>query len=535
MSEPNLPADIEVQQALGQLATELRQEPESDPTSLDFLAHGESDIPELPAEAGVDDRLFVDMNRNSPGVTMKDAPFRPLPVGAFPELYMRLPSMDREEMNNLLDAVKNLKFKSEGIAQWADHLGDSHSYHVRGDRFARTLTREGADFVQVPSYEGQPLDIAVPPAPDVRGVTLRGDEALVANARVMGNYGRIQIPLWNSGVWLAVRVAQADELHELDSLLAQRTYDFGYMSNGLIYSNTSVLSNGILVNWILDRVTGSNLKDSSKANLLKAIRLADLYPLVARYAAAVFPTGFPYGRPCPTGPIKCSHIEKEILRLSKIVVTDMGALKQEQLKHMSTRTLVSRYTLDDLEKYRDHFTIYGDRQVAVKKNDFDQPTISVVFSSPSLEEYIISGEEWVNGIIARATQILTEASTQQQQAYINEQWLLSTMRQYSGWVSRIVYPQSENIVEDRDAIEKVLQDLSKDTEVANIFIEEIGLYIDDCTVSVVVIPRGKCSACGAMHGDKDGHPYVIPIDPCHAFFILRDLKIQSTLSAYMAH
>lgn len=535
MSEPNNPVESEAQQQLGQLAQEMRVDQEIDPHSLAFLDSGESDIPELPREAAPEDDQFVDLNRSSPGVTLRESPFKELPAGADPALYLMLPSMDRAEMNSVLEAVKSVKFKDPSVVKWAEHLGDSHSFHVRGDRFSRTLNREGADFVQVPIYEGLKLDIASPPAPDVRGVTLRGEEALVANARIMGNYGRLQIPCWNSGVWLAVRVAGTDELHELDGILANRTYDFGYMSNGLVYSHTSAISNSILVNWILDRVVGSNLKDSSKANLLKAIRLADLYPLVARYAAAVFPTGFPYGRPCPTGPIKCTHIEKEILRLSKIVVTDMGALKPEQLKHMSTRTLVSKYTLDDLQKYRDHFTIYGDRQVPVKKSESGVELISVVLTSPSLEEYIIAGEEWVNGIIARATQLLAEASTQQQTAYINEQWMLSTMRQYSSWVARVVYPQSENVVEDRDAIEKVLHDLSKDTDVATTFIAEVGNYIDDSTVSVVVIPRGKCSACGAMHGDKDGHPYVIPIDPCHAFFTLRDLKIQSTLSAYMAH
>jgi hypothetical protein len=527
---PNI--NEESRSALAALAQGMSEPaPESDPNSLDFLnSQLDSDIPDIPPEQAVPEEDLLDLSKSHPNVTFKESVFKPLPAGATPEAYLRLPSLDEEEVSKLTMAIRGIRFTRPETAAWGQHLMDSVAYLTRGKQFAGTLLREGSDFIQVPTFEGQPLDIGVPPAPSAKGMTLRGEEALTANARIMGNYGRIQIPLWNSGVWLTIRVAQNDELHTLDQQLAAHTYDLGYMSNGLVYSNTSVLYNSIMIDFILERCTGSNLKDHSVENLKKAIRIPDLYPLVARYAAAIFPQGFPYGRPCPGGPIKCDNIEKEILRLSKIVVTDMSVLKPEQLKHMSTRTVGGKYSLADLDKYRGYFTHYGDRQIPLRAGQ-----IEAILSPPSLEAYIASGEVWVNGIISQATGLLIDASTQEIEDYVNQQYLLATMRQYSHWVTKVVYPADNNVVDDQDTLEKVLADLSNDSAVADAFIRAISKYIDDCTVSVVVIPRGKCSKCGQMHGSGDGHPYVIPIDPVHAFFVLRDLRIRSILSVFTGH
>ncbi|WP_201285178.1 hypothetical protein, partial [Klebsiella pneumoniae] len=70
---------------------------------------------------------------------------------------------------------------------------------------------------------------------------------------------------------------------------------------------------------------------------------------------------------------------------------------------------------------------------------------------------------------------------------------------YGHWIGEVIIPDAE-ISDDRDTIEGLASLFSSDEELRNRFIEEIGKYIDNATVSLVALPKHNCPACNWPQG-----------------------------------
>lgn len=448
-----------------------------------------------------------------------------LPDGAH---FIVMPGGTREEITTVIEIIPDAKDIPNDSRHWAQMLVSGLTHMVRDDQFMASLQQ--GKWVQGVKFEGRKITVAMPPVGKIPANTiLGGNDAVQHMSRELGMYGKIQIPLMHTGIWVDVEVPLDGELHVFEQLLANQEFDLGYLSKGMIYSNTMVKLNIELANFVLDRVVASTVKDMSRANLKRLIKVTDLQIMAWAMATAAFPTGFPYGRACVADPTKCTEVTRETLRLAKLIWTNEEAFSPWQLKFMASRGVGKYATAEDLTKYQDEFIKIGQRDYQIT------PTLTATFETPSLEQYELSGYEWVDGICSTIKTTLMDLSTTQMNQAANTQYMLTSMRQYSHWVKRLTYANGV-IVEDRDAIANSLGVASSNKVVTDAFIAGVKLFIDDSSAVIVGIPKYDCPKCGAPAGqDTKFHPFVIPLDAVHTFFTLRDLKIRTTLLANMGH
>jgi hypothetical protein len=500
------------------------------PTPVDPSFDNDSDFDQEPVSANPgSSSVFSDDHWTQDNVQGKDPITKPLAPGVVPPAVIRMPSMSMADTQLVITALEPVAAQlSPAGREWAQVVQDSISFLHEDGQFSDSLKREGSKWTQVIEHEGVKMTASVPvsdkPAP---GTKLVGTDADIQLSRVLGTYARMMFPLWHSGLWLNVAVPSGNELHDLETQMATAKYDLGWISKGLAYSNTMVLQNITFLNFILDRVVGTNVDDSTVAGLKRYMRITDLNPLAGWMSASVYPSGFPLERPCSANPLKCHEVTRDTLRLTKIVWNDSASLSPEQLKHMQPRLAGRKKTADDMQKYQDGFSRIGARVVELK------PGLSVRFLPPTIEQYEQSGFSWIDQIEKNANSMLATMSEAELNKYMTDQYQLTAMRQYAHWVEAIVYPDDVEVV-DRESINNSLKSLSTEDAVVEVFMAAVRKYIDDCTITVVAINNYTCPKCNKSQAVEKKNPRLIPIDAVHTFFTLSGLKTQITLSRNMA-
>lgn len=501
------------------------------PTSeLDFdldsdMEHEQPD----PTQAGTS--FFEDEHWSSKTTQRAEPMVKDQPANFKPLALVAIPSMGNADLAKVTESLAPLAAQLPKEArQWLETVIASQNFLTDQDTFARSLSREGSSWTQAPEHDGTRLTAAVPnaaaPAP---GAVLTGNDALIHLSQQLKTYARLNFPLFHSGIWLSINVPMGDELHTLEEMMAASKYDLGYMAKGLVYANTSVMTNIDFINFVLDRVAASSMENATVANLKKTIRVPDISIIACHLASAIYPSGFPLERPCSASPMTCHEITRGILRLSKLIWTDTNGLSVYQKKFLATRLAGRKKTEEELKRYQEEFPGVTQRVVEIG------PGIRVRFLPPTIEQYEQSGYTWINQIESNANNLLTNMNREQLTAYMDNQYRLTTMRQYAHWVSEIMYPNDVSVV-DVEAITASLAKMSGDPEVVDRFFKAVREFIEDCAVSVVAINNYSCPKCGkSQTSEASAHPKLIPLDAIHTFFTLSDLKIQTTLLKNMEH
>lgn len=525
MSE--LEPDIEV----GGTDAALPVPPQEPVAELEIPFDADIDIDQSPQGEPVSDVLFEPSRWTNPNVHCSQPMTKPLPQGFKPVAILRMPPANLTDIEKITEALLPVADRlGKEAVEWINALSDSQAFLMSEDQYARTLARPNAEWQQVIVEDGQRLTTSVPPtkAPPP-GTILTGSDAIVQAAKCLGNYSHITFPMWHSGVWLKTAVPYGEELHQLETRMAAAKFELGWMSKGLVYSNTQVMQSIELINFILERVMASNVEDSTISGLKRVLRVTDINSMAANMAMAIYPSGFPLERPCSARPTKCHTVVRDTLRLSKIIWTDKAQLSQAQLRHMRTQLVGKLKTKEELDKYQEEFVGFGRRVVEIA------PGMRVRFMPPTIEQYELSGYSWIEQIENSANNLLSTLSSKELNEYMLAQYRLGSMRQYAHWVDAILYP-NDVIVEGRDEINETLQRASSNTEVTERFIQAVREYIDDCTIELVAIDNFACPSCAKLQGDEAArHPSLIAIDAVHTFFTLCGLKTQTTLLKNMAH
>lgn len=439
---------------------------------------------------------------------------------------LRLLGGDAFDLGALIDNYPNINAAGDSETRmWTDVLKDGQSTLMRGNPLAAAMNREGSDWQQYLEVEGQPL-AASRPKFDVGGGTLTGERALIFAAAATGLGSIVQVPLWHTGIWMSFKTPPEAAILELERRIANDKITLGRFTNGLLFSNTSVYQINYLVNFAFQYVFDTNAKELNIDYLKSIIKVTDIPAILWGLALAIYPNGYPYAQACLNTDASCKHVIKEMLDLGKLVYTDNGSLTDWQKRRMSQRK--ARMSDEDIKRYEAEHTRGNPRRVALSE------TVSSTLRVPNLQQYEDSGYAWIDGIVQMmegAFQVPLKGD--ERDAYISNQGRLSTMRQYGHWVGEVhIENTDQTLGTDRETIEGLMGMFSTSEELRNKFIEEIGKYIDDSTVSLVGLPRHNCPACNfpQMTEEKKRHPHVIPLDVARVFFFMLSQRINRVLS-----
>lgn len=435
------------------------------------------------------------------------------------EVELTLPSDTVPRIEEALLAIAPGEARgSKEFQKFVETMDEGEELRPTDNLFARTVEREGAMFEQVvPSPRGD-LSAARPSLRDVEGVKLTGARAVQRAMAYLGQGGALQIPLWHSGFWITISTPSESELIDLERRIADDKILLGRVSNGRVFSNTSVFIANHVKDLVMAKLYDTSLKDRDLVESL--ITTHDLQHIAWGLACSIWPSGFKYARSI-IGKHESDYREvTEDLNLTKLQWTDTRSLTEWQVNHMAKRS-GSTMTLDDIKRYRSEFKGGGERLVQLADN------IAVLLAVPSMPEYINSGQRWVNNIVIQNDRLFgMDQDENLRNQYIITHSRSTALRQYGHWVSGIVMGGDvDNPIlakEDQETVDAILDKASANDGVREVFFREVLKFIEDTTISVIAVP----TVDDVEENKYPQYPHLVPIDSLSAFFTLLTQKTQ---------
>lgn len=417
----------------------------------------------------------------------------------------------RERLGNVDESITDDAGKA-----WLVSASLAESNILESSIYENPLKRETAEWGQFVEHEGARL---APGMPEFGGTgkKLVGEKAAMKLQGMMGLGATVQIPLWHSGIWISILAPQESELLMLDQMLAEEKIETGSKTGGLAYANEGVYIHNHLINFALNRIYQTTLNVSTPDALKSVIKLTDLFTIAMGLALTIYPTGYHLRVPCIADPKKCQHVTEAHIHLARTFMVDRSALTRDQIKHMVNRK--AQYTVDEVKAYQRQGLLADGRTVRVNDD------LQIVLKSPTLEEHIQSGFAWIDGMETMIEKSLgASVSLKEKNQFINQQAVLTNLRQYAHWVEKVVYLEEE--YEGSESIDPILSMMSADFEVANAFFDGIKKFIDESVVAMIAVPTFACPSCETpMTSAEAEHPEIIPLDPIKLFFALMGHRI----------
>lgn len=485
----------------------------------------------VPAPAPEESRNGYETKRTNLNVRQDFAHSKPVPEKDVGKIdfdadgeHLSLLGGDSFDLNELIDAYPNINATGDvKTRRWAQELKLAQETLLRGNPLAASLERPDSDWRQFVEYEGEKLGASRPKFGD-GGAVLTGERAILRVAAATGLGSIVQVPLWHTGIWLSFKSPPESAILELERRITNDKITLGRLTNGMIFSNTSVYQTSYLLNFAFQYVFDTNARELNIDYLKSVIKITDIPAILWGLALAIYPNGYPYVQACANPDGTCQHLIKEMLDLGKLVFTDNRSLSEWQRRRMTQRK--ARMTDEDIKRYESEHIRGGHKLVELT------PTVSMQLRTPSIQDYESSGFSWVDSIVQMMENAFAvPLKGQERDEYITNQGRLTTMRQYGHWVGEVIVPDTE-ISDDRETIEGLAGLFSSDETIRNRFIEEIGKYIDGATLSMVALPKHDCPACQFPQRaeTEKRHPHLIPLDVARVFFSLVFQRINKVLT-----
>lgn len=426
--------------------------------------------------------------------------------------------------------VNSLSTVGEGDLEWVLATRNATDSAYMGNGLLKAGIRKGA------KWKGQ-LENPVTPTPlcdyrsaykifDQPGTRISGVDAI--DMFTAGtNLGRpVTVPLWHSGFWVKLRAPSAAFLADVDRALAFSREELGLEVFGAIGANDRLIFDEILVDAALKLVSETNIPIvKSPMELKEVIDYFDIDSLIWGMAQAAFPDGCEIAIPCPS----CrgvSHLKANLLRMRFV---DESRLTQAQIRLMA-KGISHKTTVDELKKYKEEFEILNTQKWEWNKRTF-------TFRSPTIEEYLTSGREYITSVSRALTETLRDDVTDDYRRGQSMKSILTTEEtaRFLHFIREIKIPNTNEkgsadnygIVNDPHAILDIMRYISGDYEASDGLIVAINEFINDAINTIIGFPNVNCPACGNFYLSKTGQEtIVVPFNPATGFFILAQHKIR---------
>ena len=416
--------------------------------------------------------------------------------------------------------------KGSNGAKWRESLLDAQGNYLLGNALQGALDREDSVWRQAVTAGAEQLQPHKPRFgdPGEGSHRLSGEQAIMRLRAKMGLGMIVRVPLWHTGIWVTLKAPSEKALLELDRRIGNEKVTMGRLSNGLIFSSTSVYIKSYLVNFALAHIYEATVKYTKVDDLKSMILTTDIPTLIWGLLCTIYPQGYPYRQPCAADPSKCQHVVEELIAINKLLFTDDRALTEKQRQHMTYRN--KKYSKSDIELYQAEHGYQSGRTLTLSDDLVIELRVSTV------GEYEQSGISWVDGIVHDIDQSFGGTlSGADRNEYIIERAQVTALRQYAHYVNKITMNNGQDVIDDKETIADALAEISNDDTIFAKFFDGVGKFIDSSTISMIALPRVDCPACGKdMTPDETKHPYLVPLDIENLFFTLVGQRINKALS-----
>lgn len=408
--------------------------------------------------------------------------------------------------------------QSEAAQDFFTNLMEGFRSHPSKGIFEDVLSNPNADWRNSIKFDGRSINQGRPNYKNQgRNNGQMSSDRLVMSIRSrMGIGAPAQTPLMASGFYVTHRPLEEADIINLWREVLTETIRLGRVTHGLIFSNNQVFVCRAIVKAFIDTMIDTTVSNLNKDDILDNISINDVPTIAQSLASAIYPNGFPMSRPVFT---EKSNLPKEqvsqMIDIRKALVIDRTQFADEQLAHMVNR-LAKPMTLKQVKEYREAFK-FNHPTVVDLGND-----VKLHLRTPSVREYLDSGEKWITEITSTVTAALGSEPTDRDRAsFISKLAQSSRLRQYAHYVASI--EEDGELYTTRENVDRVLTSLSADNETSERYYKAISDYINATQVAVIAT-----TSLTEYEDEASGKkwPRLIPIDAISTFFQLVEQKLR---------
>lgn len=350
----------------------------------------------------------------------------------------------------------------------------------------------------------------------------------------------IQKPMWASGFRMEIEGPGVLEQLKLETQLLFEKVDEGRDTTGFVYSAAAVYMNRLVANFILDHVR-STTAGTTDVNILKSlILLTDLENMALITAAAIWPDGYNLKRKCLDSKGGCGHEVDVKLNPRRMLLVRDNRISDAQFQLLTKRSGVVDHEI--IRNYQKMTRPEISRYVKLKNG------LTLRMKVPTLAEYERVAGAWMERMSNRAKELIgSNASEQDRQVYLQRANNIALIMAFGHWFDAFVefgddldaepevilsrYPEKAGDPEAQHkadlGMDRMLEDLSGDTEMVDIIIQAVEKFINDMTLATAVITKEECPVCrkDAYEHNASPHPHVININAVELFFTLLHHKV----------
>ena len=439
-----------------------------------------------------------------------------------------LPSRKLQTFTHLLNeaaAANQQGLEVDSKREWREASEAMTEFYTPGMLYQERFEEPGSNFQQgLLQNDNSLLQFASPKFGKSDG-ELKGELALLKVSKALGQGDVLIIQLPHSGINVTVKPPGERAIINFYNAVFREKIALGRMTSGLTLTNFSVYINNRLFDFIIDHVHSVNYGDIPKAELRKYIKLPDFYMLATGLAAAMYPNGFEYQRPCVSADGKCNFVAEGLINLIKLHWVDNSALTDLQ-KQILSEPRPGKLTINHYTKYQMDHTRMVNKSFTLSNG------MKFFLRTPTFDEYVTDGMQWVGKINSSIdTLIVTDGDEEEARGQMLQQYVKSsTLRQFSHFVDYIEIDGSP--ITDRDTLNGALEIMSADDDHREQIFKEILKYKSESVIAVIGIPEYKCPSCHANQNTEpvnEGLVSVIPLDVMNLFFTLLTLRMSRIL------
>lgn len=423
-----------------------------------------------------------------------------------------IPTVTYKQFQRLVDGIPNVDLRdTPRNREIMDVYQSAYDKMPRGGALQSTVDDERRDFYQELPVEDTVLK------PMRQKVSLNpstipsGEQAVIRMNLIMGKGGTFKFPLYHSGFWVAIKNPPDSRLIDMEYDIMQSKIFLGRHLEGNIFSNDRLYMIEILMRLFRDCIYQTSLQDST-GDIFDKIKLHDVNTIAWAMACIIYPNGIPYSRIIYSEDMTENRVVNGIVDISKLLWVDRNALTEKQMKHLCRHR---KPCMSDLEikDYQENFNIKTEKRVKLTDS------ASVILTIPSVNDYLIYGQNWINECIARADGIIAEDNEEtKKNALITNYFKADLLSQFRHFIKSVILtPEGgdEEVYDESATVDKMVSALSDNDEIRDTLLKEIYDFADSTQVAVVATPTATDEKT-----QTDNFPHLVQMDPVYTFFTL---------------
>lgn len=431
--------------------------------------------------------------------------------------FIPLPTISLKDFSS---KVERMAFthneNTEANKQMFQFYQGMYSYMPGYAGYQKTVADEKRYFVQEIELEDTALKPKQRKFKLIPNAKLEGTNAVIRINALRNQGGVFDIPLYHSGFWVTIKNPSDARLIEFEHDCMRRKVTLGFVTLGAIHSNDIVYLADLISGLFKDCLVSTTI-NKYEGDILDLIKIQDLQIIAWALTLSIYPNGYLYSRAISSSDEFSPEVAHGLLNLQYMMYVDKNALSASQLQHMK-RGINSKpvMSVDSIKQYQDGFP-NTDRKIVL------DDTISIVVDSPSVTDYLESGNEWVQYCIDQTDRLLARDNVDNNRdEMISEFFRASLLMQYKHFVKTLIFtPEGgeEEVYDDRATIDEWLTTNSGDDIIRDGVLEGIKKYIDDSAVAIIGTPT-----VDDEKAPNERFPTLVPLEAMYVFFILATRK-----------